>query len=181
MPAMLAVSDAPSSRAGGGPRVRVAWRDGVPVVGSISCAADLSSASPGPTSVVTEKQSRRGRLGGSVTLGAFAELVPQPQWEHSQHRGAPAELIAVLAIKRSGVAARLRGRVVCLLSAGVAVTLAFPAHVRAFCPESVAVAEYPTAQHQMIIIGGRRSGCGTGAEAMFRALDGVVRGSGTVA
>jgi hypothetical protein len=181
MPAMLVFSDTTSSRAGGGDDVRVAWRDGVAVAGSISCAVDTLIASSGPEGLVAERRCRRRRLGGLATLGAFAELVPQSQGEHSQHRGAPAELIAVLAIKRFGVAARLCGRVVCLVSARVAATLALPAHVRAFCPESVAVAEYPTAQHQIIIAGGRRSGSDTWAAATFCSLDGVVRGSGRVA
>jgi hypothetical protein len=173
MPAMLVFWDATSSRAGGRPGVQVAWRDGVAVVGSIWCAADRTPASSGPARLVAEKQCRRGL----ATLGAFAELVPQSQGEHSQHRGAPAELIAVLAIKRFGVAARLRGRVVCLVSARVAATLALPAHVRAFCRESVAVAEYPTAQHQMIIAGGRGSGCDTWAKATCCSFGRVVCGS----
>jgi hypothetical protein len=91
-----------------------------------------------------------------ATVRASAHLVPQPQRKHPEYRGAAAELVTVLAIEGRGVAACCRRRVVGLAPARVAVTLALPAHDRAFCPESVAVPEHATTQHQMIIAHGRR-------------------------
>ena len=126
----------------------------------------------------TAKQRRAPRewSGALVTLGALAHLVPEAQWEHSQHGGAATELVAVLAIKLFCVAARCRRRVVCLLSSRVAVTLTLPAHDRAFGPESIAMAEYSTPQHQMIIACARRRGCDGRAEAASGSFDGRVTG-----
>jgi hypothetical protein len=91
-----------------------------------------------------------------ATVRASAHLVPQTQRKHPEYRGPAAKVITVLAIEGLGVAPRFRRRVVGLASARVAVTLALPEHDRAFCPESVAVPEQPTTQHQMIIAHGRR-------------------------
>ncbi len=115
-------------------------------------------------------------LGALATLGALAHFVPEAQWEHSQHGGAPTELVAVLAIKRFGVAARCRRRVVCLASAGVAAALTLPAHDRALSPESIAMAEYSTPQHQMIIVCARTRGCDERAGAASGSFDGRVTG-----
>ena len=120
------------------------------------------------------------RTGGLAALGALADLVPEAQREHSQQGGAPAELVSVFAIERFGVVAGLSGRLVGLLSAGVAVAFAFPVHDRAFGPESVAVAEYPTAEHQVVIVGDRRRGWGAWAGVLFGLGGGVVCGSGWV-
>ena len=123
-----------------------------------------------------DSAARRGWLAALATLGALAHLVPEAQREHSQHGGAPSELVAVLAVKRFGVASRCRRRVVCLASAGVAVTLTLPAHDRVFGPEAIAMAEYPTAQHQMIVACARRRGCDERAEAASGSFEGRVIG-----
>jgi hypothetical protein len=122
-----------------------------------------------------------GRTGGLAVLGALSDLVPDAQREHSQQRGAPAELVSVFAVKGFGVVAGLGGRLVGFLSAGVAVAVAFPVHDRAFGPESVAVAEYAAAEHQVVIVGHRRRGWGAWAGALFGLADGVACGSGWVA
>jgi hypothetical protein len=122
-----------------------------------------------------------GRTGGLAALGALSDLVPDAQREQSEQRGAPAELVSVFAIKRFGVVAGLGGRLVGFLSAGVAVAVPFPVHDRAFGPESVAVAEYAAAEHQVVIVGYRRRGWGAWAGALFGLGGGVVCGSGWVA
>jgi hypothetical protein len=102
--------------------------------------------------------------------------VPEAQREHSQDGGASAEFVSVFAIEGLGVSARVLGRVVGFASACIAVAFAFPVHDRAFVPESVAVSEYPTAQHQLIIAHGRGSGSDTSAAATSRWSDGDVVG-----
>jgi hypothetical protein len=121
-----------------------------------------------------------GRTGGLAALGALADLVPDAQREHSQQGGAPAELVSVFAVKGFGVVAGLGGRLVGLLSAGVAVAFAFPVHDRAFGPEPVAVAEYAAAEHQGVIVGDRTGGWGAWAGALLGLGGGVVCGSGWV-
>jgi hypothetical protein len=124
---------------------------------------------------------RVGRRGGLAALGALADLVPEAQREHAEEGSAPAELVSVFAIECFGVVAGLRGRLVGFLSAGVAVAFAFPVHDRAFGPESVAVAEYPAAEHQVVIVGDRRRCRVARAGALFVVGGGVVCGSGWVA
>jgi hypothetical protein len=51
-----------------------------------------------------------GQAGGLAALGALADLVPEAQREHSEHGGAPAEVVSVFVIERSGVVAGLGGR-----------------------------------------------------------------------
>jgi hypothetical protein len=122
-----------------------------------------------------------GRTGGLAALGALSDLVPDAQGEQSEQGGASAELVSVFAVKCFGVVGGLGGRLVGLLPAGVAVAVAFPVHDRAFGPESVAVAEYAAAEHQVVIVGDRRRGWGAWAGALLGLADGGVCGSGWVA
>jgi hypothetical protein len=122
-----------------------------------------------------------GRMGGLAAWGALADLVPEAQREQSEQGGASAELVSVFAIECFGVVAGLRGRLVGFLSAGVAVAVAFPVHHRAFGPESVAVAEYAAAEHQVVIVGDRGRRWGARAGALVGLGGGVVRGPGWVA